>query len=217
MRISWNASDPAPVPVGQFDEFPLFLEARRLFSRRTQELVWANTRRFADVIGPGHDAVNKAGWHTTSTSPFCFTASLHGQVVAAAWAMHIRAVEASEGCNLAYALLDHVEGRGLAKLLTAMAFDALFLENPQIEFVNVQSRDSNERASGLARSFGMREIPKKGFGAVRPDSGSMISYRTYRLDAPTFAAAAKVVIAQRLQPPDEAPGACGLARYPEST
>ncbi|KRB81051.1 GNAT family N-acetyltransferase [Noviherbaspirillum sp. Root189] len=199
MRIRWNASDPAPELIGHFDEFAIFLEGRRLFSRRTQALVWANIKRFADVIGPGHDAVNKAGWHYTPTAPFCFTASSHGQLVAAAWATHIRAESGKHGCNLAYALLSDVEGRGLAKLLAALAFHALFNEIPKIGFVNIQSQASNERSTILARSFGMQLVPEEGFDAVQPGSDAVTSYCTYRIGAQAFASTVKLVLAQRLR------------------
>lgn len=200
MRISWNANDPAPVLVGHFDEFQIFLEGRRLFPRRTQELVWANTKRFADVIGPGHDAVNKAGWHCAASAPFCFTAALHGQVVAAAWARHILAGDGRQGCNLAYALLDEIEGRGVAKILSAMAVQALFNEVPGLDFVNVQTNVLNARSSALAQSFGMQLVPEQGFSAHRPGSNVMTRYCTYRIGMAAFISSARQVIAQRLRP-----------------
>ncbi|WP_194727347.1 GNAT family N-acetyltransferase [Noviherbaspirillum malthae] len=199
MRISWNVNDPAPVLVGDFAEFQIFLEGRRLFPRRAQELVWADTKRFADVIGPGHDAVNKTGWHCAASSPFCFTATLHGQVVAAAWARHILASDGRQGCNLAYALLGQVEGRGVAKLLSAMAVQALFDEVPILDFVNVQTRVLNTRSSALAHSFGMQVETDQEFAALRPGSDVMIRYCTYRLGMPAFMSSARKVIAQRLR------------------
>ncbi|WP_194726258.1 GNAT family N-acetyltransferase [Noviherbaspirillum malthae] len=202
MRISWNANDLAPVPVGYFAEFQIFLEGRRLFPRRAQELVWADTRRFADVIGPGHDAVNKAGWHCAASAPICFTAVLHDQVVAAAWARHIIAGDSTHGCNIAYALLDQVEGRGVAKLLSSMAVQALCNELPGLNFVNVQTRVLNTRSAALAQSFGMQHVPEQEFATLRPGSNLMIQYCTYRIGMAAFISRARQVIAQRLRPVD---------------
>jgi hypothetical protein len=201
MRIRWNDSDPAPVLIGYFDGFSIFFEGRRLFSRRTQELVWANTKRFADVIGPGHDVVSRAGWHYKATSPYCFTAVFNDQVVAAAWATHICTATGKEGCNLAYALLNHIEGRGVAKLLAALSFQAFFRDTPEVGFVNVQSRRSNIRSLSLAKSFGMQVVLEEGFDAVRPGSEPVTSYCTYRSEAQLFASTAEQVIAQRLLAP----------------
>jgi hypothetical protein len=198
MRISWNANDPAPMLVGQYKELQIFLEGRRLFPRRTQELVWADTKRFADVIGPGHDAVNKAGWHCAASAPFCFTAASRDQVVAAAWARHILAGEGGQGCNLAYALLDHVEGRGVAKLLSALAVQALFNEVPGLDFVNVQTRVLNARSSALAQSFGMQLVREQEFAVLRPGSDAMTPFCTYRLGMAAFISSARQVIAERL-------------------
>ncbi|WP_194726646.1 hypothetical protein [Noviherbaspirillum malthae] len=202
MRISWNANDPAPVLIGYFAEFQIFLEGRRLFPQRAQELVWANTKRFADVIGPGHNAVNKTGWHCAASAPFCFTAALHGQVVAAAWSRHILTGDGTQGCNLAYALLNQVEGRGIAKLLSAMAVQALFMEAPGLDFVNVQTRVLNTRSSVLAKSFGMQIVPEQAFAAVQPGSDRITRYCTYRLGMAAFISRAGQVIAKRLRPVD---------------
>jgi len=204
MRIRWNANDPPPAPVGHFKEFQIFLEGRRLFSRRTRALVWSDTRRFADVIGPGYDGMSKAGWYDTRTAPFCFTAAVNGQVVAAAWACHICSRHGKQGINLAYALIEHVEGRGLARLLSAMAVRELYLDLPEVDFVNVQSRMANARSSALARSFGMQLMSDQGFSALRPGSDEATSYCTYRLGAPAFLSAARQVIAQGLWPADNA-------------
>ncbi|MFC7519097.1 hypothetical protein ACFQUU_29270 [Herbaspirillum sp. GCM10030257] len=185
--------------IGHFDEFSIFLEGRRLFSRRTQELVWTNTKRFADVIGPGHNAMNKAGWHPTPTAPSCFTAVLRSELVAAAGATHTNDDHGNSGCNLAYGLLDHVEGRGLAKLLAALAVRTLTDQVPAIGFVNVQSRASNERSAILARSFGMQVVQEKAFGVIKPGSNAAISYCTYRGDAQAVASAADLAIAERFR------------------
>jgi hypothetical protein len=198
MHISWNANDPAPVPAGYFAEFQIFLEGRRLFPRRAQELVWADTRRFADVIGPGHEAANKAGWHSAARAPFCLTAVLHDQIVAAAWARHILAGDGTQGCNLAYALLAQVEGRGVAKLLSAMAVQALFNEVPDLDFVNVQTRARNARSSALAQSFGMQLVPEQEFTALRAGSDVVTRYCTYRIGMAAFIYSARQVIARRL-------------------
>jgi RimJ/RimL family protein N-acetyltransferase len=185
--------------VGHFEEFQIFLEGRRLFPQRTQEFVWANTERFADVIGPGHEVVNKAGWHYTANAPFCFTAALHGQVIAAAWSRHILATDGRQGCNLAYALLNQVEGKGVAKLLSSMAVQALFNETPNLDFVNVQTRVLNTRSSALALSFGMQLVPEGEFSALRPGSVVMTRYCTYHLEIRAFVSNARQVIAQRLR------------------
>jgi hypothetical protein len=79
MRIRWNESNPAPELIRGFEEFALYLEGRRLFSQRKQELTWSNTSRFADVIGLGQDAINRAVWRTTSVAPFCITAVAKGR------------------------------------------------------------------------------------------------------------------------------------------
>lgn len=179
--------------------------------------MWTNTNRFADVNGPGHDAVNKAGWHYTSTSPFCFTATLQGQLAAAAWATHIRAKNGNEGCNLAYALVNDAEGQGLAKLLVALAFQVLFNELPEVGFVNIQSRALNVRSSFLAKSYGMQVMQEQGFDAVRPGSDAAIPYCTYRLGAQTFASVAKLVVAQRLRPSENDHGTTQPARNQAET
>lgn len=197
MRISWNANDPAPVPVGYFAEFQICLEGRRLVPGRAQELIWADTRRFADVIGPGHDAVNKAGWDSAASAPFCFTAASHEQVVAAAWARHILAGDGTQGCNLAYAVLNQVEDRGVAKLLSAMAVQALVNEVPNLEFVNVQTRVINARSSALAQSYGMQLVSEQEFTALQSGSDVMTRYCTYRIGMAAFISIARQVIARR--------------------
>jgi hypothetical protein len=146
--------------------------------------------------------VNKAGWHSAASAPFCFTAASHGQVIAAAWSRHLLAGDGRQGCNLAYALLGHVEGRGVAKLLSAMAVQALFNEYPGFDFVNVQTRVLNRRSSALALSFGMQLVPEQEFAALRPGSDVMTRYCTYHLGMAAFISRARQVIAQRLRPVD---------------
>lgn len=199
MRICWNDSDPAPELIGHYNEIAIFFEGRRLFSQRTQELVWTNTRRFADVIGPGHDAINRAGWRNTSMAPFCFTGGTNHHLVAAAWATQIRTDDGTPGCNLAYAVLEQAEGIGLAKLLTALAFEALYQETRAISFVNIQARTSNHKSAALARSFGMRKVPQATFQAVKAGSSTAMEYYTYRLSAGHFAETAAQVTRERLQ------------------
>jgi RimJ/RimL family protein N-acetyltransferase len=198
MRICWKGSDPAPVFVGRYQEFSIFFEGRRLFSRRTQELIWANLRRFADVIGPGHNAITSEGWRNTSTSPVCFTAMLDDELVAAAWATHIRTQDGSHGFNLAYAVSEQVQGRGLAKLLAANAFQTLFHERGQLSFVQIQSRCTNIRSVALAHSLGMRQVPEAIFDAVKPNTAATVKYCTYRTAVDNFAATAANVIQERL-------------------
>jgi hypothetical protein len=96
-------------------------------------------------------------------------------------------------------VLEQAEGRGLARLLAAIAFMALFHETLTIDFVNIQCRTPNCKSAALARSFGMRDLLQQKFEAVRLDSTASQTYCTYRFSATQFAAVAEQVLRQNLQ------------------
>jgi RimJ/RimL family protein N-acetyltransferase len=185
---------PQPHLVGYADGLALYFEGRQLFSTRIFELVREDPRRFKDIVSPGHDVMKRAGWRYANGAA-CFTAQQGDRIVAVASAARIVAREYRNGCNLGYAVTRQFEGRGLAKLLVAHAYIALYSEHPDIDFVQVQTRSDNRRSLALASSLGLSEEATAGFVVSRPE-GQELSYAIYRAKALAFFQTAAAIVSR---------------------
>ncbi|NEX63900.1 GNAT family N-acetyltransferase [Noviherbaspirillum galbum] len=154
MPIRWIVPDTSPLPLGAYRGFVFNLEGRRLFPRLVQAMIWGNSRRYADLLGPGHAVMQAAGWREADGMPVCVSAMHGGRIAGVAWARRIILGNDELGCNLSFAVHPELEGRGVARLATAFAFELLYRERPRPVVANVQTREANHRAIALARSLG---------------------------------------------------------------
>ncbi len=187
-----------PVLCASYNGFDIYFEGYGWELPRTDQMMdGLEESRYADICGEDIDAISDEGWQFID-EPVCFTAAnKSGRVVAIAWAAPMRTEDKSIGCNLTYAVDAQYEGRGLAKLLTALAFLAADPLHPKMQFTNVESRTDNLGSIALVESFGFARYPDGDF--TMPISGGTkdVEFYGFRMNIDEFRLAAHRTLEQK--------------------
>lgn len=187
-----------PVLCTCYNGFDIYFEGYGWELPRTDQMMdGLEESRYADICGEDIGAVADEGWQFMA-EPVCFTAAnKSGKVVAIAWAAPMRTEEKSIGCNLTYAVDVEYEGRGLAKLLTALAFLAADPMYPKMQFANVESRIDNQGSIALVTSFGFNRYPDGDFTMPISGGAKEAAFYGFRMSIEAFRQAAYLTLEQK--------------------
>lgn len=170
-----------PVLIAHYGALDVYFEGESWSLPRTDRMLAPRAEtRYADICSEAIQEIADIGWQFTH-EPLCFTAATKaGRVVAIGWAAPIRTEEGEIGCNLSYAVEARYEGRGLATLLSAIAFLACAERHPSIRFANIECRADNGRSVGVAQALGLRRYRQGDFSMTEAASGTDIPYLCFR-------------------------------------
>lgn len=181
-----------PELIGHYAGLAIFNEGAGFVLPRVRQLLQRDATRFADVCGTDvHLVLNLLDWRATS-APECVTAADGDIVVAAAWAGGVITREGSRtGANLSFAVAPQYEGRGLATVLTALAYAKCLSIYPTLSFANIQTEASNAGAHSLAGRLDMDRAPE--YDRIVPPPKTKV-YFTFRAPASQVAARCHQII-----------------------
>jgi len=171
----------APVLCARYDRFDIYFEGYGWDLPRTSKMMEnLEESRYADICGTDIAGMADVGWQFTA-EPVCFTAENNrGNVVAIAWAAPMRTEDKRTGCNLTYAVDAQYEGRGLATLLTAIAFLAADQLHPQMRFANIECRTDNKGSIAVAKSLGLARHPEEDFSMPVSGKRKKVAFYCFR-------------------------------------
>ncbi|SNT35654.1 hypothetical protein SAMN06265795_12832 [Noviherbaspirillum humi] len=191
-----EASQAAPVPCARWDGFEICFEGYGwALPRPGAMMAGEENGRFADICGDDIQGIADTGWQFLA-EPVCFTAVADGKVTACAWAAPMQTEDGGVGCNLSYAVDADHEGRGLAKLLTCLAFLACDQLHPEMDFANIESRADNLPSAALARSLGFLHCPEEDF-SMPVAGGNEVDFLCFRIDTGALRAASHQALENR--------------------
>lgn len=172
-----------PVLCAKYDGFDICLEGYGWELSRTDKMMEGlENSRYADICGADIQTMAGVGWQFIA-DPVCFTAANQERtVIASAWAAPMCTEDKHTGCNLTYAVDKKYEGRGLAKLLTAIAFLAADQMHQEMKFGNIECRSDNEGSIALARSFGFMPYPEGDFLMPTSNATEGIAFYGFRMN-----------------------------------
>lgn len=180
---------PDPVQIGQYRDLTLFAEGQGFALPRVRAMLTSDADRYSDLCGRTVGMVMPLLDWRARDLPFCITACLDDEVVAAAWAGTITSRETNAvGCNVSFGVRPDFARRGLATILSAIAYQQCAMKEPMLEFVNVQTEAGNDGAQAVADRLLLARAPS----FDRKTSGAAPRlYVTYR--APEHVVAARCV------------------------
>lgn len=147
---------PPPVLIGHYQGLDLFAEGQGFALPRVRDMLTGDPDRYSDLCGRTVGLVMPLLDWRGQKLPFCVTACIDDQVAAAAWAGTITSRETdAQGCNVSFGLRPAFSGKGLATILTAIAYQQCFDDAPDLEFVNVHTEAGNHRARALGAKLGL--------------------------------------------------------------
>jgi len=196
---------PDPVQIGQYRDLTLFAEGQGFALPRVRTMLVGDANRYSDLCGRTVGLVMPLLDWSGRDLPFCITACNGDEVVAAAWAGTITSRETGAiGCNVSYGVRPDFAGRGLATILSAIAYQQCAAKEPMLEFVNVQTEAGNDSAQAVADRLLLARAPS----FDRKTSGAAPRlYVTYRSPEHLVAArcveilaAAGIDVSQAFQP-----------------
>lgn len=180
-------SPPDPVPIGHYLDLALFAEGQAFALPRVRAMLTGDADRYSDLCGRTVGLVMPLLDWRGRDLPFCITACHGDEVVAAAWAGTITSrVTGAVGCNVSFGVRPAFAGRGLATILSAIAYQQCTTMEPMVEFVNVQTEAGNDGAQAVADRLGLARAPA--FDRKTSGAASRL-YVTYR--APEHAVATR--------------------------
>lgn len=142
---------PAPILIGHYQGLDLFAEGRGFALPRVRDMLAEDPDRYSDLCGHTVGLVMPLLDWRGQKLPFCVTACVDDQVAAAAWAGTIISRETgAQGCNVSFGLRPAFGGKGLATILTAIAYQQCLADAPDLEFVNVHTEARNAGARAIA-------------------------------------------------------------------
>lgn len=151
---------PDPVQIGHHLDLILFAEGQGFALPRVRTMLIGDPDRFSDLCGRTVGLVMPLLDWRGRDLPFCITACHGVEVVAAAWAGTITSrVTGAIGCNVSFGVLQAFTGRGLATILSAIAYQQCTTMKPMLEFVNVQTEAGNGGAQAVADRLGLARAP----------------------------------------------------------
>lgn len=140
-----------PVLIGHHLGLDLFAEGQRFALPRVRDMLADDPDRYSDLCGRTVGLIMPLlDWYGQML-PFCVTACIDDQVVAAAWAGTIISRETgAQGCNVSFGVRPAYGGKGLATILSAIAYQQCRGDAPDLEFVNIQTEAGNQGARAIA-------------------------------------------------------------------
>lgn len=139
--------------------------------------------RYADIFGPDLKYIMPAMKWKFKPNPnnvgiLIFDDEMN--IAAATATLNLISHNTDVGCNLSYAVKKDYEGRGLAKIASAICIHTFYELNkcPEL-FVNIQYRSTNERSAALANKLGTKNEPGRQLSIPTP-SGEHIVICTNR-------------------------------------
>lgn len=142
---------PPPILIGHYQGMDLFAEGQGFALPRVRDMLAEDPDRYSDLCGRTVGLVIPLLDWRGQKLPFCVTACIDEQVAAAAWAGTITSRETgAQGCNVSFGLRPAFGGKGLAAILTAIAYQQCLKDAPHLEFVNVHTEAGNRGARALA-------------------------------------------------------------------
>lgn len=145
-----------PILLGHHQGLDLFAEGQGFALPRVRDMLAGDPDRYSDLCGRTVGLVMPLLDWSGQKLPFCVTACIDDQVAAAAWAGTITSRETgAQGCNVSFGLRPAFGGKGLATILTAIAYQLCLDDAPELEFVNVHTEAGNQGARALAASLGL--------------------------------------------------------------
>jgi len=197
---------PAPVQIGHHKNLTLFAEGQGFALPRVRAMLAEDTERYSDLCGRTVGLVMPLLDWRIRDMPFCVTACHGEEVVAAAWAGTVTSRETGAiGCNISYGVRPDFSGRGLATILSAIAYQQCAAGASMLEFANVQTEAGNDGAQVVAERLQLARAP----AFDRKTSGRAPRlYVTYRAADHLVAARCRTILASAgisLSPPPDRP------------
>jgi GNAT superfamily N-acetyltransferase len=147
---------PPPILIGHYQGLDFFAEGRGFALPRVRDMLTEDPDRYSDLCGRTVGLVMPLLDWSGQKLPFCVTACIDDQVAAAAWAGTITSRETgAQGCNVSFGLRPAFGGKGLATILTAIAYQQCLDDAPYLEFVNVHTEAGNQGARALGAKIGL--------------------------------------------------------------
>lgn len=151
---------PPPLLIGHHLGLSLYAEGRGFALPRVREMLSEDPDRYSDLCGSTVGLVMPLLDWRGQKLPFCVTACIGDQVVAAAWAGTITSRETgAQGCNVSFGVRTEFGGKGLATFLSAVAYQQCLADAQCLEFVNVQTEAGNLGARAIATRLELRRAP----------------------------------------------------------
>lgn len=149
-----------PLLIGHHLGLSLYAEGRGFALPRVREMLSEDPDRYSDLCGSTVALVMPLLDWRGQKLPFCVTACIGDQVVAAAWAGTIASRETgAQGCNVSFGVRTEFGGKGLATILSAVAYQQCLADAQYLEFVNVQTEAGNLGARAIATRLELRRAP----------------------------------------------------------
>jgi hypothetical protein len=151
---------PAPILLGNYHDLNLYAEGQGFALARVRDMLAGDIERYTDLCGRTvGQIVPLLDWRI-HRAPYCVTACQGDQVVAAAWAGTIRSKQTGAvGCNISYGVRPEASGKGLATILSALAYQQCVADAPALEFVNIQTEAHNLGARAIAARLALLRAP----------------------------------------------------------
>lgn len=188
-----------PQVIAHYEDCAILSTGREFFNEYAHDLMRGQYEgRYADLCGPDiAKVIPLVGWYYIG-KPVCLAAvDDQGKTIGMGWCAPVRGDNGQIGANISYAVDSEWEGRGLGKLLSAMAFEIHDLTDDRSRFVNIQCRASNSTATAIAKSFGMAPHEDGGFSVVL--GKQRVAYQGFRMDVEGFRDVAGQTLVRRGQ------------------
>lgn len=151
---------PPPILIGHHQGLDLYAEGQGFALPRVRDMLANDQDRYSDLCGRTVGLIMPLLDWRGQKLPFCVTACIDDQVVATAWAGTITSRETgAQGCNVSFGVHPAFGRRGLATILSAIAYQQCLGDAPDFEFVNVQTEAGNLAARAIAARFDLRRAP----------------------------------------------------------
>jgi len=151
---------PHPILIGHHLGLSIYAEGQGFALPRVREMLSEDPDRYSDLCGSTVGLVMPLLDWRGQRLPFCVTACIDDQVVAAAWAGTITSRETgAQGCNVSFGVCPEFSGKGLATILSAIAYRQSLADAQYLEFVNVQTEAGNLGARAIATRLELRRAP----------------------------------------------------------
>lgn len=151
---------PPPTLIAHYLGLDLFAEGQGLVLPRVRDMLADAPDRYSDLCGHSVGLIMPLLDWRGQKLPFCVTACVDDQVVAAAWAGTITSRETgTQGCNVSFGVRPAFGGKGLATILSAIAYQQCRGDSQDLEFVNVQTEAGNLGARAIATRLELRHTP----------------------------------------------------------
>lgn len=148
---------PPPTLISHYLGLALYAEGQGFALPRVRDMLTDDLERYSDLCGHTVGLIMPLLDWRGQKLPFCVTACVEDQVVAAGWAGTVTSRETgAQGCNISFGVRPAFAGKGLATILSAIAYLQCLRDAPELEFVNVQTEAGNVGARAIATRLALR-------------------------------------------------------------